>query len=150
MLGLLVERVETRGEERLQRRRDRDVDVVLADRGGNLLEEQRVPVGASEDLFPNGTVLVGDERIDQPLTLVLGQRGEGELDRPVRIVRLEPLLQPPRRRVSIGPEGEDEETRKLVDELRGLDQDVHRRLVAPVQVLEDHEPRLAGPEGPGR
>ena len=150
VLGLLVERVETRGEERLQRRRDRDVDLVLVDRGDNLLEEQRVPVGAGEDLFPNGRVLVGDERVDQPPALVLGERGEGELGRPVRVLRLEPLLQPPRRRLSIGPEGEHEETRKFVDELRGLDQDVHRRLVAPVQVLEDHEPGLAGPERPGR
>ena len=150
VLGFLVERVEPCGEERLERRRDRDVDVVLVDRGGDLLEEQRVAVGALEDLCADGRVLVRDERVDQPPALVVGERGERELGRPVWVLRLEPLLQPPRRRFPIGPEREHEETRQLVDELCGLDQDVHRRLVAPVEVLEDHEPRLACPERPGR
>ena len=82
--------------------------------------------------------------------LVIGQGGERELGRPVRVLGLEPLLQAPRRRLPVGTVGEQEQARQVIDELRGLDQDVHRRLVAPVEVLEDQEPRLVGSERAGR
>ena len=67
----------------------------------------------------------------------------------MRVLGLEPLLEAPGRRVSIRAKREEHQRRQVVDDPCRLDQQIHRRLVAPMEVLEHQQPRI-GAEVPGR
>ena len=142
--GVAFERVEARGDQCLQGRRDGVGRSVRADRRGQLLEEERVPLGPLEDPRADGVGSrdIREELVDQRAAVLIRERRERDLRRPIRVLRFEPPLQPPGRGSLVGPEREQHERRLVVVDLRGLDQEVHRRVVAPMEVLEDQHARL--------
>ena len=148
-----VELVEARGEQRLDRRRDRDFAIAaLGCHRDHLLDEQRVAAGRLEDPArgaPRSTP--SGERVDELGRLVrrerLEQRGGGVQ-----------LAAAPRRPhvEQVGARHAEEQDRRVAAQVGDVLDQVEEGRLAPVQVVEDdHDRPLGGPrleqlaEGPG-
>ncbi len=132
-----LELVEPRGEQRLDRRRHRDVPVArLLHERDHLLDEQRVPLGRLPDPVDQACVDVAEA-----------------FDHRVRVFGTKRLEQH-RRRVDLAsrpagaaveelrPSGAQQQDRRVAREIGDVLDEVEERLLAPVDVVEhaDHRP----------
>src|SRR5207245_10664441 len=105
---------------------------------------QGIALGALEDPRANriGSRSLGQELVDQRAAVLLRQWRQRDLDGSMRILVLEPPLESPGRRIRVRAEREEHQRRLVVDPPAGLDQEIHRRVVTPVEVLEYQEARV--------
>ena len=122
----LVELVEAHHQQRLQRRRHLDLGVVGGHRE-HLRDEQRVAARRVRDPLAQ---LARDGVADQYVGLLRGQRLQPQRRRPARA----PLHQ-------LGPShAQQQKWRAGREQRHGLDQ-LEKRLLAPLEVVEDHDQR---------
>ena len=139
--------VDARGDERLERVGDASRPAVpgaaLEQHADRLLDEQRVALGPLEQLLrqrgrdlTRGSGELDDELLDEQLALV--RRERLQLDRG----RAHAPSAPPRPRVEqLGP-GEAEDEKRRADPVREVLDQVEKRLLGPVDVLEEENERL--------
>src|SRR5437899_2368347 len=117
---------------------------VVEERPHDLLEEERIALCLVED--PRAEALrhaVARDRLREELrALGRAQRLEVDLQVAMREVGLELLLDAPRRRLAIGAERKDEQGWGLICDLEQSREQIRRRGVAPLQVVE-YEDSLA-------
>ena len=120
----------------------------VGERAHELLQEERVALGRLEDpLLDVGRQRAGaDERVQELAAGVARQRVERELARAVRQLAAHVLLQPPRAVVALGPRGDDEQQGRRVGVAGQPLQELERRGVGPVQVLDRDRDGAVGGE----
>ena len=134
----VVERVEPRLQQRLDRRRHLDGTARLPCEGCHLLQEERVPFGGRDDPPPRVGIQVDrvEQRVDELLHLALGERlqqDRGRVQLPTRPARLHVE--------QLGPCNAEEQDRNAPGPVEDvLDKLEHRRL-GPLEIVDDEDQR---------
>ena len=137
------------GRQPVDPRRDQRLDGVrdphghslapLGEHADRLLDEQRVALGLLQEGAADvvGQHRVRGEGVDEHLDLALGQRPEVDRDRPA------PPSSPARPRLEqLGARKAHDEHRRVVDPVREVLDEVEKRILGPVDVLEAEHERL--------